>query len=337
MATPRLIIDLKKIEHNAKVLVSRLGHLDISVTGIIKVMQGSPIIARALMRSGVISIGDSHIQNIELMCRNNIPIQMSLIRSPMLSQIQRIILSGSISFNSEIIVIEALSKMACKLNLNHQIILMIELGDLREGILPKDVLTFIDKVLTLPNISLKGIATNLMCLNDCAPDDTKMSQLSSIADSIEKTFNIKLDIISGGNSANLNWALNNKSNIGKINNLRLGEAIFIGMNPLDNSLIKGLYQDAISLVAEVIESKVKPSVSSNNKKYQSILAIGNQDIDSNGVKCLSGYKILGATSDHLIIDSMNKLIPIGTELNFIINYTSLLKAMMSSLVEKVFI
>ncbi|WP_224732698.1 alanine racemase [Francisella sp. SYW-9] len=334
--TPRLVINLHKIEHNTKVLVDRLNHLNISVIGVTKVIQSSQIMTDILIKAGVIGLGDSHIGNIELVNKEKNLIQTYLIRSPMLSQIKRVVLSKTISFNSEITIIKALSKIANKLNLIHEVVLMIELGDLREGILPENILKVVKKVLTLPNIHIKGIGTNLMCLNGSTPDNMKMNQLSSIANSIEKSYNIKLDIISGGNSANLSWALNSKNNIGRINNLRLGEAIFLGIDPLDNTPIKGLYQDAIYLVAEVIESKLKTNLKGNHV-YQSILAFGNQDIVSNGIKCLSEYNIIGATSDHLVINSANKLIPVGTELHFVIDYNSLLRAMISPLVNKFFI
>ena len=179
-----------------------------------------------------------------------------------------------------------------------------------------------------------------------------MAELSSIADSLEATFGIIINTVSGGNSANLDWALS-CANTGRINNLRLGEAMLLGCEPLHRQAIKGLHTDAITLIAEVIEAKRKPSkpwgeiaqsafgeVSQNDDQgsiSQSILAIGRQDIDPSGLTPPPGIVILGASSDHLIVDSSNcsNSIGVGAEISFQLNYSALLRAMTSPYVTKV--
>ena len=352
MNAPRLEINIEKIESNAHILVNRLTALGISVTGVMKVMQGSPKIAKALMRAGVSSLGDSHIENIELMNNANIHTSMRLIRTPMITQVDRVILSGAISFNTELIVIQKLSEAAQRLAINHEIILMVELGDLREGIMPEDIEYMVAQILTLPNIFIKGLGANLGCLNGISPDSKNMNELSLLTNRIENKFNLSLDIITGGNSANINWVFKT-NNTGRINNLRLGESIFLGTEPLCNSPIDGLELDAIKFVAEVVESKSKPTATHGSKGltcfkkpdnvfnnkfiYQSILAVGHQDTDPSGLECVENHKIIGATSDHLIIGSTKAIIPIGTEIVFQLNYSALLKSMISPFVEKVII
>ena len=177
----------------------------------------------------------------------------------MLSQVSSIVKYCDVSLNTEIQVIKKLSSAAKKSNINHGIIIMVELGDLREGVIPNRVIDFIRNIITLPNITIRGIGTNLACRYGVAPDDQKMMLLSDITDEIESTFGLSLDIISGGNSASINWALNHTGQT-RINNLRIGDAIFLGCEPLEQKKIEGLYTDAITLTAEVIESKVKPSI-----------------------------------------------------------------------------
>jgi len=278
-------------------------------------------------------------------------VSMALIRSPMLSQISQIVRHADISFNSEIEVIQRLSFEAQKQGRTHQILLMVELGDLREGIMPEDLVDIVRKVLTLPNICLKGIGANLACRSGASPDATNMGLLSELADRIEETFDITLATVSGGNSANIQWALNDLDvATGRINNLRLGEAVLLGRETLYRRPICGLHTDAIALVAEVIESKSKPSMPSGviaetafgevasavdrGTVRQSILAIGIQDIDPVGLHPPPGMQILGSSSDHLIVETVEDDLIVGQETTFQLSYNALLRAMTSPFVTK---
>jgi predicted amino acid racemase len=347
MNAPRLEINLDKICHNARILVKLLAARGISVTGITKATLGSPEIADALLRAGVNTIGDSRIENIENMRRAGVQAAMTLVRSPMLSQVDQVIKYADVSFNTELNVIRKLSDAARESKQNHGIVLMVELGDLREGIMPDDMMDTIREMLRFPNITLKGIGTNLACCSGVSPDTKNMSELSKLAEAIEATFGLTLDIVSGGSSANLNWALSG-AHPGRINDLRLGESILLGRETLQRKPIAGLHTDAIALVAEVIESKIKPSqpwgeiaqtafgekspATDRGLIPQAILAIGHQDTDPHGLQPSPGIEILGASSDHLIVESS---LPVGVEMTFQPNYSALIRAMSSPLVVKV--
>jgi predicted amino acid racemase len=350
MSAPRLEIDLDKIEHNTRSLVERLAMGGISVTGVTKATLGSPEVARALLRAGVRTLGDSRIENIEAMRRARVPASMTLIRSPMLSQGDRVVAHADVSFNTELDVISKLSCAAQKMGKTHGIVLMVELGDLREGILPGDLESTVRQALRFPNISLDGIGTNLACQSGVAPDAKNMAELSALAASINATFGVELGIVSGGNSANLPWALSGADK-GHVNDLRLGESLLLGREPLRRQPIDLLHTDAITLVAEVIESMVKPSqpwgeiaqtafgvkppASDRGDISHTILAIGHQDTDPHGLIPPSGIEILGASSDHLITDSGQERLSVGAEVRFQLNYSALMRAMTSPFVAKV--
>ena len=258
MTAPRLEIDLDKIHHNARSLVEALAERGISVTGVTKATLGSPEIAATWLRAGVTALGDSRIENIEALRRAPLAAPLRLIRSPMLSQVERVVAQADASLNTELEVIRRLSSAAKEAGRTHGIVLMIELGDLREGILPRDLEDTVREMLRLPNLSLEGLGTNLACRTGVSPDATNMGELSALVESIEATFGLELRVVSGGNSSNLDWALSGEDT-GRINELRLGEALLLGREPLHRKPIEGLHTDAITLVAEVIESKRKPS------------------------------------------------------------------------------
>ena len=173
MNAPRLRIDLAKIQHNARVLVQRLGACGIQVTGVTKASLGDAAIAQAMRLGGVRSLGDSRLRNIKALGmaaddrrtvdgsdRNSgPPLPLWLLRSPMLSESAATVNLASMSSNTELDVLDALSTAAVRQRLTHKAVLMVELGDLREGILPGRLHAFIERMLTFPGLQFEGIGT----------------------------------------------------------------------------------------------------------------------------------------------------------------------------------
>ncbi len=351
MTAPRLEIRLDRIRHNARSLVDRLAPRGIAVTAVTKATLGSPQVARELLTAGASAIGESRIENIEAMRLAGVTATMVMIRTPMLSQVDRVVKAADVSLNTELAVIEGLSKSARAQRTTHGVVLMVELGDLREGILPEDLEAIVRETLRMPNLTLRGIGTNLACQSGVAPDHRNMAELSALAVSLESTFGLKLRTVSGGNSANLDWALG-CSDVGRVDDLRLGESILLGREPLCRRPIEGLHTDAFTLVAEVIESKTKPTqawgeinqtafghqapLGDRGETARTIVALGRQDVDPEGLEGPAGITILGSSSDHLVIDGGHALSPIGSEVRFRPNYAALLAAMTSPFVAKVF-
>lgn len=355
MILPRLEIDLDKLYHNASTLVEKLGRRDISVTGVTKACMGDPKFAATLLAAGVRRLGDSRIENIERMRHAGITAPITLIRSPMPSQVDQVVMHANVSHNTELDVISALSVAAGKAGVRHSVLLMVELGDLREGIMPEDLEAIARRTLRFPHIDLCGVGTNLACFNGIAPDAKNMRELSRMADHLDRTFRPATTsitgVVSGGNSSNLPWAIS-ANNVGRINNLRLGEAILLGVEPLNRTSIHDLYNDAITLFAEVIETKIKPvqpwgqrahspfeQMSKNHHNgtaNQMVLAIGHQDIDPAGLTAQRDIHVVGASSDHLIVTTKGSTVRAGDEIAFQLDYSALLRAMTSPYVTKKF-
>jgi len=349
VSAPRLEVRLDSVGHNARALVQRLRPKGITVCGVTKATLGSPEVARELLAAGVTSLGESRVENVERLRRAGITAPVVLVRSPMPSQVDRVVAAVDVSLNSEIDVIGQLATSAVRQRRHHGVVLMVELGDLREGIMPGDLLETVRTVLALPAIGLRGIGTNLACQNGVIPDASNMAELSALASSVETTFGIHLDIVSGGNSANLPWALEPRSVIGRINHLRLGESVLLGREPVRRTAVEGLHTDAASLVGEVIESGHKPSrpwgargrtafgdVSDDPGEEGAgnrvIVALGRQDVDVDGITAPEGFEVLGSSSDHLVLGCGTDPPPVGSELHFAVDYSALMRAMASPFV-----
>jgi ornithine racemase len=348
--TLRIEIDLDKVEQNTRILVDRLAARGIRVTGITKAVLGSPGVGAAMLRGGACGLGDSRLPNLARLIGLDRSPSRTLIRSPMLSQVTRIVEVADVSLNTEALVLAALNQAACQQKRTHSVVLMVELGDLREGIALDDVPAAVRAVLGHSCLRLAGLGANLACQNGVIPDDRNMGVLTELVDRIEAVHGMSLDVVSGGNSANLNWALHSRD-VGRIDELRLGEAILLGVDPLYRTPIHGLHTDAFTLTAEVIEVATKPAQPWGDRAQaafgeapartgssvvrQAILALGRQDVDPDGVQPPEGITILGMSSDHLIVDLGDHPVAVGDEINFGVGYGALVRAMTSPFVTKI--
>ena len=339
---PCVEIDLHKIRHNTQSIVEKLKGRGIRVTAVTKAVCGHPAIARAMLDGGVEELAETRLSNISRMRQAGITNPVTLIRTPMLSQADDVVKLCEVSYNTEMAVITALAAAALRQKTVHGIILMVEMGDLREGLKPQDIGDAARQVVDMPGVALKGIGANFACLGGVAPTDAKMRALSALANSVEGQCGPVLQTISGGNSANLPWAFGAGAT-GRINDLRLGEAIFLGVDPVTGDRIGGMFQDAFTLVAEVIETDTKserPHVSCTDQTLAKIrlvpdtsqttrllLAIGCQDTDVAGLSMPPGSVLIGATSDHLVIGTTDASLGVGSEMRFPMNYSALMRAM----------
>src|SRR5690606_14907367 len=139
---------------------------------------------------------------------------------------------------------KALSKASKGKGVTHKIILMYDLGDLREGYFKEeDLFEAIEEILKLEGIEIIGLGTNLTCYGGVIPRGENLGRLVNLANKIEKEYNINLDIISGGNSSTLHLLINDKK-IDGINHLRLGESIVLGRETAFGNRIENTYDDA---------------------------------------------------------------------------------------------
>jgi predicted amino acid racemase len=343
VSSPRLEVDLEAVRHNARHLVGALEPRGIRVVGVTKAVVAWPAVAATVLEGGTVGLGDSRIENLRALG----PVApRTLIRSPMLSQVDEVVRHAERSLNTEWRVLEALSTAAVAHGVEHDVVVMVELGDLREGVAVADVVALARAIRRLPGLSLHGLGANLACQSGVVPDQTNMGELSRLAADVEHACGIELASVSGGNSASLGWALS-ASDVGRVDELRLGEAILLGVDPLDRRPIEGLRVDAFAVVAEVIEVKTKPvepwgtlGVPTRGGRggataRRAIVAIGRQDVDPEGLTPPSGITVTGASSDHLVLDVGDHDVTVGDELRFGPDYSALLRAATSPFVAKV--
>lgn len=353
MEYPAIEINLDAIRENASALTALCGKRGIAVAGVVKCTCGSPAVASAMVAGGVKQIADSRLENLERLRNNGINSELLLLRSPMKSQIAGTVKIVDISLNSELEIIEMLSTEAVRQRKKHDIILMTDLGDRREGLMPGDVIAAAGAIIRMPGVRLAGIGTNLTCFRGILPSPQNMQLLADLATEIEAVYTIKLRWISGGNSSSLKMIIDGTMPA-KINHVRLGESILLGRETAAGELLSGTEPDAFCLKTEVIESSVKPSQpegitgldafghipatsSDNSSRRRALLGIGREDTVLEGLRpCVPGIKVLGGSSDHLIVDveDAGRSFGAGDIIAFNLTYPALLGCMTSSYVNK---
>ncbi len=340
-------INLKKIAENYLNLKAYLKKKKVIITPVVKVLAGDTNVVKRLEKSGADTIGGSRIENIKKFKEAGINSKFLLLRLPSKSEIKEVVKFADYSLNSSMEIISMINEEAKSQKKRHGIILMVEMGDLREGISKEKVSEFSEKIAKMKNVYLKGIGANFACYGGVVPSDYKMHVLSDISKKFPK-----IDWISGGNSANINW-IRKANNTYNINHLRVGEAIMLGRETLLRKPIPKLHLDAFVLIAEVIEFEKKnsipdgqivqdafgkvPTFKNEGLIYRVILDVGRQDVDPSGLTPMKkNIEVLGASSDHLIVKS-DSVFRVGDKLKFIPNYSALLRIMTSPYVKKVYI
>lgn len=350
--TPRLEIYPSRVAENARAIIQLCHSHGIAVAAVGKVVCAHPAIMRVLEDSGADMLADSRLENLEAIRQTGTKLPLMLLRTPTPSRVEEVVRCADISLVSDPETIRKLSTAASAQDKVHKVILMIDLGDLREGIWPTRLDEVLVEILRLPGIVVAGLGCNLACYGGVIPTAEKMQYLINLRDTAQVTHNVALPLLCGGNSANLPLLLTGEMPT-PINLLRIGETILLGRNVLDRSPFPDTRQDTFRLVAEIIELEEKPSVPIGQRgqdafggtpeftdrgiRRRAILNIGRQDVVIDNLAAEdSGIIILGGSSDHLLLDvqEAGQTLKTGDEVAFYPGYGALLAASTSPYVNK---
>lgn len=352
MPTPFLTIDLEIISANARAVVDFCSRHAVAVAGVTKGVCGDPAVAWAMLRGGVTMIADSRISNLRRLRKAGIEGPIMLLRLPALGDVDDVAELADVSLNSELTVMTALGEAAIARGIAHDVIVMVDLGDLREGVWPDDLIPFVAEARQVPGIRIVGLGTNLACFAGVAPSAENMARMVDLANAVEQDHGLDLPWISGMNSSALDLMVSGDMPA-RVNHARIGEAILLGRETTHRKPWPGTRPDAFRLHAEILELKTKPSLPAGPRsedafghipefkdrgsRLKALLNIGREDVTLDGlVPLLAGVDIIGGSSGYLVLDVENadQKLRVGDALAFTPTYGALLAAMTSPYVEK---
>ncbi len=351
MSTPFLSIDLGKIEHNARAIVELCSSAGVEVAGVTKGVCGHPAVAQAMLRGGVAGIADSRLLNLARLRGAGIA-ELMLLRVPALSEAAEVAAAAAVSLNSELAVLNALSDAAARQGARHDVIVMVELGDLREGVPPESLVPFVTEAVRLSGIRVLGLGANFACFSGLVPSAANLQHFVDLAEEVEAACAVRLERLSAMNSSGLELLAAGVMPR-RINHARIGEAILLGRETTRRRPWPGTYQDAFVLHAEVLECRRKraaagqelgedafgsqPAQPRSGSRVRALVNVGRADIDERNLAPRErGIEVLGASSGYTVLDVTDaaREVRVGTELTFVPGYGALLRAMTSEYVEK---
>ena len=348
-------LDLKKLKLNFDYLNTLFKKNNIEWSIVAKLLSGNKEYLTELLKFDINQISDSRVSNLKVIKSINPKIKTIYIKPPAKRSISSIVKYADVSMNTEIETIKLLSDEAKKQGKIHEIIIMIELGELREGVLGEDFIDFYENVFKLKNIEVIGIGTNLSCLYGVLPNHDKLIQLSLYEQLIEAKFNRQIPYVSGGSSVTIPLIFQNLLPKG-INHFRVGESLFLGTDVYNNTKFKKMHSDVFMLYSEIIELIEKPVVpmgelgtnvegesiefdqtNIGETSNRAIIDLGLLDVETDHLELVDkSLKITGASSDMIVIDldENKKKYKVGDLIEFKLDYMGTLRIMNSKYIEK---
>ncbi len=350
-----ITLNKQKLQHNYNELNNLFKENQIEWAAVVKLLCGNELFIKQVLDLGIKEVCDSRISNLKTIKTLAPEVQTVYIKPPAKENVREILECADVTFNTEYETIKLLSDTAVEMGTTHKILIMIELGELREGVMREEFVNFYQKVFNLPNIKVTGIGSNLTCMYGVLPSEDKLLQLCLYKQLVEAKFNQVIPYISGGASVTIPL-IYNKTLPNDVNHFRVGDSLFLGSNIIHNTTFSNLNADVFKLYAQIIELNEKPYVPSGELGYnmsgekkefegmepgeigfRAIVDIGLLDIeDTHLFPVNKNLSIIGASSDMMVIDLKNNesQLEVGDFIEFKMDYMGVLRIMNSDYIEK---
>jgi len=350
----RVVIDRHVLRRNVREIDRIMRENGASWTLVTKMLCGHEDTLAVLPELGVTTVADSRLANMEALRRVLPELERWYLRPPSVSSAERIVELAHVSICTEIEVLETLDRAARSRGIAHRAVIMVELGELREGVLPSALMSFFRRAQRLENIDIVGIGANIGCLSGTVPTIEQLSPLALYRRLIELEFDTRLPLISAGSSVVLSALLQGNAPL-EINHYRIGEAAFLGTDLLGGGTLPGL-DNAVRIEGEIIEIKEKnlvplgeiaadvspfensvPTGEPGERGHRALISIGQLDTEVSGLEPVDpSHSIVGATSDITVVNlgENRGSLGVGDRITFRPTYSAVVRAMSCQYLER---
>jgi predicted amino acid racemase len=355
MRYPALTVNREKVLRNARAVSELCLSRGVDAWGVAKGLSGDPRLAEIYADAGFSGICDSRLHNLRKVKDSGSSLPRQLIRIPMMSELPELTDAAEMSLQSDIGTIKELDRRCVSAGIRHEILIMIDVGDLREGFWPTELPDAARELKNLRGVvKIGGVAANFACASGVLPTYDHIARLVECRDVISEITGGEMPTISVGGTCCLDMIENGRAPEG-VNVLRIGEGVILGVDTAFDRVIPYLAHDALKITAEIVECRQKPSVPVGDVGYQAfgekpvftdrglrkraILAIGRQDVNIDRMTSLDGdVEIVTASSDHLIVDvtEARAIYKTGDLMSFSPLYPAMLACATSEYVEVIF-
>jgi ornithine racemase len=346
-ATPRLTLDLDVVTANTAALSASLLARGISLVGVTKAVDGEPAVGRAMLEAGAAGLADSRLPALTRLAAHALA-PLSLIRSPQPHELEEAAQVADRVFLSDEAAARRLGECAPGYPL--EVLLTVDLGDRREGVLPEDAGAVARVLAGIPGVSFAGVSVNFACLSGQLPSRALFEAAEAVLSELAGDCAAE-PLLSLGGTCCLQHLDGSRPRFAT--EIRTGGGPLYGYDFVSGLPVSGVERRDPLLTASVLECYRKPPVHlsevgfdafghvpevdlPSDEAWYALIALGRRDCEPAGLRpLLEGARIAGMTSDVGVVVVPEQVAP-GSELSFACDYDALVRAVTSPFVIKRF-
>jgi predicted amino acid racemase len=352
VATLRLNRDA--LRHNHAELERRMAGHGVAYGVVAKLLCGEPRLLQEVLALDPREVMDARTGNLRAVRELDESVRTVYIKPPAPGNAEDVVRWADASYNTEIATLDALNREAARQGVRHGVVVMVEMGDLREGVALERLIGFLGRALAFEHLRIEGVGTNFNCLNGTLPSREKLETLGRLRDRAERRYDVRLPWLSGGSSVGLPMLFDGDVPP-DVNHFRIGETLFFGRDLRAGRTFEGMRDDVFELEAEAVEVAEKPSEPTGpfgedpfGGRYEEVdepggtarralLDVGALDVDARFAEPLDdGVELIDASSDMTVVDvtSRSGVMKVGDRLRFRLRYMGALTLLNSGYVDK---
>jgi len=345
---PRLTIDLDVVAENTRLLAARLRGAGFTLAGVTKCVDGEPRVGQAMLEAGCAGLADSRLPALSRLAAASLG-PLTLIRAPQPDELETVALVAKRVLLSDVAAARRLGRLAAGSPV--EILLTVDLGDRREGVLPDAAPAVAAELSRLPGVELAGISVNFACLSGQLPTQDLFRQAEAVLTELAGVCTAEPLLSLGGTCVMQHLDGYHPRFRTEI---RSGGGPLYGYDFVSGAGLDGVQRTDPVLTAVVLECYRKPpapqgpggldafghvpevDLPDGDANY-ALLHLGRRDCEPGGLRpLLPGSYLAGATSDVSVLITPGPLRP-GDTVSFAVDYDALVRAVTSPFVVKEFV
>jgi len=350
----QIVVDLEKIRANCVAIKKICDAARMQTVWVTKGCHSHSSIVRVLAETGEGLLGTSRVQEFGRI-RDCFSGQIMMTRFPSSREVVDTVGGADVMFVSDVYHVEVLSNAATATGQTKQVLLMIDVGNGREGVRPGDAATVVKRCLSAPGLELIGLGTSVGCLGGYRVGIDDLHTLIDVAKEVCALTGWQARCLSAGSGTMLLDLVRSGQMPPMITQLRIGAALLVGERPPTKEAFPFLHQDAFVFRGEILELGVKPPIlpdrldtdafgktliaGKTEPRRQALMDFGVVDVDVDDLTPLiPTCRIVGASTDYTVCDvtACREDLRVGSVLEFRMAYSAIVRAMGSAYIEKVF-